>query len=230
MTLDTNVLQSNDVDETKGVVQEHGSKGRVVLAPIQGSVERAALRLELDLTRGDGVLVLGDLRIAAEQQSSAGHHEAAHRLWAIVHTAAARIGHDYLVARSIAMGDGSLLKLRTEARAEHKAASRATAAQPDSRPSPSATPRGVSYDYVSLAADCDSGMTQRETATKWDCSTTTVSRAVRYVATLNSLLETSPQLKEMIHSGKSVNDLASEFEVETKVMRWIVSNYWDRRN
>lgn len=202
---------------------ESGSAGLVVLAPIEGSIERAALRLELELSRADGVLVLGDLRAAAEGQSQAGHHEAAHRLWAFVHTAASRVGLDALVARAIAMGDGALLKLRADARINRRRSS-SNPTHKEQR-----AQRGVSYDYLSLAADCESGMTQRETAAKWDCSTTTVSRAVRYVAARAALLESSPDLKSQIHAGKSVNELSAKYDLETKVMRWIVSDYWDRR-
>lgn len=194
--------------------------GTVLLVPIDGSVERTPVSVELDLTRADGVLVLGDLRRAAESHHSAGDFEVAHRLWTVVREAADRLDHEALVARSVAMGDGALLEIQ----AAHRSASRSSQMSGSG-----GGRRGVTYDYVSLAADRESGMTQRETASKWECSPATVSRAVRYVAVRDELLASSPEIINKIHLGKSVDELAGEYVVETKIMRWVVSSYWDRR-
>lgn len=199
---------------------ESSRTGTILLVPIEGSVERTAVSVELDLTRTDGVLVLGDLRRAAESHHSAGDFEVAHRLWTVVREAAGRLDHDALVTRSTAMGDGALLEIQ---------AARKSASRSNERSGSGGGRRGVTYDYVSLAADRDSGMTQRETASKWECSPATVSRAVRYVAIRDELLATSPEVMNKIHVGHSVDELAGEYVVETKVMRWIVSSYWDRR-
>lgn len=194
-------------------------RGQLRLVPIDGSVDRTPVALEIDLDRDDGVLILGDLRCAAETQHELGNFEAAHRLWAVVGEAAGRIGHDALVARSIAMGDGALAELRMSSTMPRSGSGR----------NASGGRRGVSYDYVSLAADRTGGLTLRETAAKWGCSQGTVSRAVSYVAIGKELVAASPELAGKIHSGASVNDLAASYEIETKVMRWIVSDYWDRR-
>ncbi len=201
--------------------KKSGARGRVVLSPIEGSIERIPLSIELDLTRDDGVLVLGDLRRAAEFYHQNSSFEVAYRLWAVVKQAASRLDHDPLVARSVAMGDGALQQLRRIGGSRE--ANLAEAGQPPSGR------RGVSYDYVSLASDCAAGLTQRETATKWECSPGTVSRAVRYVAIREELMESCPEVARQIHVGTAVNDLATQHGIETKVMRWIVSDYWDRR-
>ena len=36
-------------------------------------------------------------------------------------------------------------------------------------------------------------------------------------------------LERLIHGGTAVDELAERFDLSTKVMRWIVSDYWDRR-
>ncbi len=194
------------------------ARGRLSLAPIEGSMYRSAITVDLDLTRSDGVLVLGDLRRAAESSHKDRNFEAAHRLWSVVAEAAGRIDHQQLVTRSLAMSDGALLELKGSGRTGGSK----RAGSKDRR-------RGVSYDYVSLAADRASGLTQRETASKWGCSQATVSRAVNYVTVRDELVEGSPDVTGHIHGGMSVDDLALSYDVETKIMRWVVSDYWDRR-
>lgn len=194
------------------------ARGQISLAPIDGSQYRGAITVRLDLTRSDGVLVLGDLRLAAEEHQKDRHFEAAHRLWRIIAEAAGRIDNQALVTRSLAMGDGALLELKGSGRT---GGSKRQGSQ-DRR-------RGVSYDYVSLAADRASGLTQRETASNWGCSQATVSRAVSYVTVRDELLDGSPDVTGQIHGGMSVDDLALAYDVETKIMRWIVSDFWDRR-
>lgn len=194
-----------------------GTTGRVVLQPIKGSVERTPVAVELDLTREDGVLILGDLRRAAELHFNDSEFEVAHRLWTVLIDVAGRLNFDALLARSIAMADGALLELRSAAKEQ-----RMKAGEADGR-------RGASYDYVSLAADCATGMTQRETAARWGCSPATVSRAVRYVNQRDEAMASASGLGREIHEGISVDELAERHGIEPKIMRWIVSDFWDRR-
>ncbi len=214
----TDSAMATESPEVNPSTTDSPARGRVSLAPIEGSLYRSPISVDLDLSRSDGVLVLGDLRLAAEQHHKDRKFEAAHRLWRVVADAAGRIDHQSLVARSTAMGDGALLELKGSGRT---GGSKRAGTQ-DRR-------RGVNYDYVSLAADRASGLTQRETASKWDCSQATVSRAVSYVSIRDELIDGSPDVIGHVHGGMSVDDLALAYDVETKVMRWIVSDYWDRR-
>ncbi len=52
---------------------------------------------------------------------------------------------------------------------------------------------------------------------------------MNYVTIRDELVDGSPDVTSHLHGGMSVDDLALAYDVETKVMRWIVSDYWDRR-
>lgn len=222
-----------------------GAMGSVHLEPIEGSVDRSTITVELALQRDDGVLVLGDLRLGAVKAEADGRYEAAHRLWSTVIEAAKRLNDDDLTTAATAKADGVRLQLldRDGARGadgrrikDDTGERRRTSdfgATDAAGGTDLATPeierrRGVSYDYQSLADDRASGLTQVVVAERWGCSVGTVARAERYVRERDALGEVADYEPD-IHSGTSVAVMAERYEVSTKVMRWIVSDYWDRR-
>ncbi len=197
--------------------------GRVHLAPIEGSVDDAVIPVDLDLTRADGVLILGDLRLAAQQCSDEGRFEAAHRLWTVVREAARRAGDNPLITTAIAKAEVALAQVGSDESSQRDQRRRASDARKVDRR------KGVSYDYFALAHDRADGMTQSGVAEKWDCSPGTVARAVSYVQQRADAIDARPELLIDIHRGDAVAVLADRYQVPTKVMRWIVSDYWDRR-
>lgn len=203
---------------------DHRRVGSVTLQPLDDSVETEGIELEIELAREDGVLVLGDLRRAAEAATDRAHFEAAHRLWHFVREAARRAGDNGLVVRAIDEGERALF-------GAHEASGTDSGATPRRRAADRSTDRRkrASYDYWALAADVDSGMTKSAVAHKWRCATGTVSRAVSYIEQRNDLVLERPEVLDEIRRGDDVATLVDRHGVPTKVMRWIVSDYWDRR-
>ncbi len=204
--------------------------GTLHLEPISGSIDRRSLAFEIELTRDDGVLVLGDIRLGAERAAEEEAFEIAHRIWTIVAEAANRVDNDTLGAKALAMADGALVQARDERALLAKSIDQSRAADPGRGRRPSGANRGVSYDYDELAADRAAGVSQAETARAHGCSPGTVARAVRYVAARDELLAlTDKNLTQDIRDGLPVAELAARYETVPKVMRWVVSDFWDRR-
>lgn len=216
---------STEEDES---VASPARTGLLHLESIEGSIDRRSLDYEIELGREDGVLVLGDVRRCAEKATEADEHEIAHRIWTVVAEAALRVDNEPLLTRALAMADGALVQVRDNRElAKSVDVSRVNDPGPGQRPTSSS--RGVSYDYDRLAADRAAGFSQAEAARRHDCSPGTVARAVRYVAARDKLLEVSPDVVEDIQQGLPVAELAANYKTEPKVMRWIVSDFWDRR-
>lgn len=202
--------------------------GMLHLDSIEGSIDRRSVDYEIALTRDDGVLILGDVRRCAEKATAANEHEVAHRIWTVLAEAAVRVENDALLTRALAMVDGALVQARdNKDLAKSIDTSRVNDPGPGQRQVSSS--RGVAYDYDRLAADRASGLSQAETARVHDCSPGTVARAVRYVAARDLLLDKSPAVVDDIRQGLPVAELAANYKTEPKVMRWIVSDFWDRR-
>lgn len=184
------------------------------LAPIEGSIDRRTLDVDVDLTTDSGVLVLGDLRRAGEKATRAEHHEAAHRIWTVLVEAARRVGNVPLEALAVSRSD-----------AARHAAKQAGRGSGPSTPAKST----YAYDYDALAADRRDGTSQAEVAKRWGCSPGTVARAVRYVNHRDDLLAERPELLRELESDATVAELAARYDTPTKIMRWIVSTSLDRR-
>ncbi len=224
--LQSDPAASTDVaDESVG---DPVSTGMLHLESIEGSIDRRSLDYEIELTRTDGVLVLGDVRRCAEKATASDEHEIAHRIWTVLAEAALRVDNEPLLTRALAMADGALVQARDNSDlAKSIDTSRVNDPGPGQRPTSSS--RGVSYDYDRLAADRAAGFSQAETARRHDCSPGTVARAVRYVAIRDALLDESPSVLDDIRQGLPVAELAAKYKTEPKVMRWVVSDFWDRR-
>ncbi len=184
------------------------------LAPIEGSVDRRTLDVDVDLTTDTGVLVLGDLRRAGEEATRSDHHEVAHRIWTVLIEAARRVGNVPLEALAVSRAD--------VARHEAKKTGPGKTPKPPSKST-------YAYDYDALAADRLEGASQSEVAKAWGCSPGTVARAVRYVNHRDELLAERPELLRELEGDATVAELASRYDTPTKIMRWIVSTSLDRR-
>ncbi len=184
--------------------------GVIHLSPVQNSVDRSPIAVAVRLSGDDGKLRFGDLRAAAVALDERGEHEAAHRLWILVGTAAFKAGDLVLATKADERADRS------------RGLARGAGA-------PSAG-RLAKYDYDALVNDRASGMSIAETAKRWGCSPTTVKRASQYVEVRNLMLQDRPGLIRDIESGSDVSDLAKRYDVEPKIMRWIVVSHFDRRS
>lgn len=206
------------------VERDRGALGTVVLQPLDDSIETEGIELEIELAREDGVLVLGDLRRAALAATERDHFEAAHRLWHFVREAARRAGDNGLVVTAIDQGERALFGAQEAAGGASEPTQRRRAAdrRHDRR-------KRASYDYWALAADVEGGMTKSAVAHKWRCATGTVSRAVSYVAQRNELVDAHPEVLDEISRGDELAELVDRYGLPSKVMRWVVSDYWDRR-
>ncbi len=202
------------------------NSGVLHLESIEGSIDRRSLDYEIELDREDGVLTLGDVRRCAERASDANEHEIAHRIWTVVAEAAMRVENDALMTRALAMIDGELVQARDN-RDLAKSIDTSRVNDPGPGQRPETASRGVSYDYDRLAADRAAGFSQAETARRHECSPGTVARAVRYVAARDKLLAESPEVVDDIRQGLPVAELAANYKVVPKVMRWVVSDFWD---
>ena len=201
--------QSNDQPTVRG-------KGRLLLQPIAGSVDRSTLELEIDLHHNASQLTVGDLVRSAEKLTAENNFEPAYRLWTVVQTAADRAHYTDLATHALAQADGA------QNRAQFI---KATERRTDSHADRSTT----KYDYEGLFADVTGGMTKTATARKWGCSPSTVQRAVDYVTERNELLDQSPEVLDQIMAGVDLKTLSGRYDVSTKVLRWMVNTDHERR-
>lgn len=191
------------------IVDGHDAAGTIRLAPLHESLTSDVIVVEIGLSGADAGLRFGDLRCAALELERRAEYEAAHRLWTVLGTEAFRLGDLVLAAA-----------------ADERAEVALSLAIIASRPlGPTAK-----YDYEALATDRDDGLSIADTAKRWSCSPTTVKRAVKYVEVRDAALEANPRLVADIDRGDDVSDLAERYEIEKKVMRWIVISHFDRRS
>lgn len=193
------------ISESRGTMPT----GMIRLDPVGGSLSTSSIDVVIDLSDPDGQLRFGDLRKAASKLDKAGEYESAHRLWRVVGTAAHKLG-DVVVAN------------QADRRAE-RSLGRAIVAKTKT------VGRPAKFDYDVLAQDHAGGLSLAETARRHGCSITTIKRAIHYVRQRDQLLETAPKLVSEISSGTDVSELSQKYNVEPKVMRWIVVSYFDRR-
>lgn len=187
------------------------TRGRLKLQPVDGSIDKSALDVEIDLGREDGVLTVGDLRAAAEIYGMHGHHEVAHRLWA----AASEAVHD--------LDDAAVAKLMRE-RSESNLALAGDEVSENFRRS------GVKNDYQKIASDRRSGISASDVALTNSCSPTTVNRAVEFVETWEQLQEDYPRFSERLSPAANPEELSDHYGIDVNVMRWIVAVSFDRRS
>ncbi|MEZ5341549.1 MAG: hypothetical protein R2706_08875 [Acidimicrobiales bacterium] len=179
------------------------------MGPVQNSLVRDTITVEIPVAAPDGRLCFGDLRSAASTLDARGEFEAAHRLWIVVGTAAFKHGDLVLATKADERAERSLGLARGS---EIKSAG-----------------RSAYYDYDALVNDRAAGLSIADTAKRWSCSPTTVKRASQYVEVRDAMLAEKPGLIEDIEKGTDVSELAQTYDVEAKIMRWIVVSHFDRR-
>lgn len=187
------------------------TRGRLHLRPVAESLDDTDFSIEIEMGREDGVLTFGDLRRAAQKYGAHGHHEIAHRIWLGLVTAAAELP------------DASGLLEQVEERA-HAAILRA-----GSDVSEKFRQSGVKFDYRKIADERLSGMSVADVALVNGCSSSTVARAVEFVAEHDALLERHPNFFQQLTAHANPDELAAAYGVEAKIMRWIVATNFDRR-
>lgn len=187
------------------------TRGRLKLQPVDGSIDKSALDIEIDLVRSDGVLTVGDLRKAAEIYGMHGHHEVAHRLWAAAGQAVAEL-------------DDSSVAKRMQDRAESNLSFAGNEVSENFRRS------GVKHDYQKIAGERGSGISASDVALTNNCSTSTVSRAVEFVETWDQLQLDHPDFAERLSPAANPEELADHYDIDVNVMRWIVAISFDRRD
>ncbi|MFT7598992.1 MAG: hypothetical protein ACI8TP_001917 [Acidimicrobiales bacterium] len=186
------------------------TRGRLNLPPIDGSIRREAMPVEIDLVRGDGTLTVGDLRVAAETFEAHCHHEVAHRLWTAVGLAAADIDAEALFDEATERAGTAIGRVGAEA---------------DDRFRQS----GVKFDYLAIATQRDEGATATDVALQNGCSISTVARAVGYAAERTRLLEDHPDFLRRLVAESDPEPLALHYGIDLKIMRWIVATGFNRR-
>lgn len=186
-------------------------RGRLRLQPLDDSVDRSVLDIEIDLHAAEDVLTLGDLKVAAREHAIEGLHEHAFRLWSAVLVMAERKRFPGLITAARANAETCLQR----------------AAGDDRRAE--VPPKAKRYDYDVIAADIDAGMTRAEVAAKHGCAASTVARAVEYVTTRDELLDESPELFNQLMVGVDVQEVARRYDVSPKILRWLVRTEYDRR-
>ena len=191
-------------------------RGRVRLAPIEGSTTTETYEVDLELSRADARLTVGDLRRAALAHED--RPEYAHRLWAAVAVAAASVDAPALErfarARVCACvsGQGSSLDgSSVDGIAENFRRS------------------NVRYDYLAIAADRALGCSAAQTAATHGCSMSTVGRAVEFAAQRDDLLGRDPDFANRIDPAADPAVSAVALGVDVNVMRWILGIRLDRR-
>ncbi len=191
------------------IVDGQDAAGTIQLAPLASSLTTDIIVVEIGLSGSDAALRFGDLRCAALELERRAEFEAAHRLWTVLGTEAFRLG-DLVFATG------------ADERAEAALALATVASRFDGRT--------AKYDYDALVTDRVEGLSVADTAKRWSCSPTTVKRAVKYVEVRDAALAANPQLVTDIERGDDVSDLAERYDIETKVMRWMVVSHFDRRS
>ncbi len=180
------------------------------------------LEIELELSRPDARLTLGDIRRAAVAHVEAELHEEAHRLWAALALAAASV-------------DAPALEDFARQRVTDAHASRgAVSASPQiDQVTESFRRSNVRFDYLAIAKDRTSGSSAGQTATLHGCSVSTVARALEFVAQREDLLARHPEFPTEVTGGLTLETdpaiLAAEYGVDPPVMRWILAIRHDRR-
>lgn len=191
-------------------------RGRVRLAPIEGSTTTETYEVDFELSRADARLTVGDLRRAALAHED--RPEYAHRLWAAVAVAAASVDAPVLerFARervcACVSGQGSALD-----------SSSVDGISENFRRS------NVRYDYLAIAADRALGCSAAQTAATHGCSISTVGRAVEFAAQRDDLLGRDPDFANRIDPAADPAVSAVALGVDVNVMRWILGIRLDRR-
>lgn len=194
-------------------------RGRLRLEPIPGSVDRSTHVVDIALHHDPHRLALGDLRRAAEQLMADTEFEKAYRLWMMVVTAAERVDQSALAAVARAQADG----------AQHRA--KFLAAASERRKATAVVDRSsTKYDYEALAAAVADGVSKTAAARRFGCSPSTIQRAVDYVNQRDDLLEESPEVLDQLMAGIDLQTVAERYDVSPRVLRWMVSNDFDRRS
>ncbi len=197
-------------------------RGRVRLVPIEGSLLAETIEIELELSRPDARLTLGDIRRAAIAHGDADRQEEAHRLWAALALAAASV-------------DAPALEDFARQRVTDCLASKETvSASPQiDQVAESFRRSNVRFDYLAIAQDRTSGSSAGQTATLHGCSVSTVARALEFVAQRDDLLARHPEFPSELTGGLTLDtdpaDLAAEYGVDPPVMRWMLAMRHDRR-
>lgn len=186
------------------------TRGRLKLQPLEGSIDKSALDVEIDLARDDGALTVGDLRTAAEVYGVHGHHEVAHRLWNALTEAVGTLD-DEAVAEQMRLRAASALALASDEISENFRRS------------------GVKNDYQKIANERRSGVSASDVALMNGCSPTTVGRAVEFVEAWEQLQEDHPDFLSRLTPAANPQDLSDHYGIDVNVMRWVVAISFDRR-
>lgn len=186
------------------------SRGRIRLEPGPDSAVPGALHVELELSRQDGQLTIGDLRHAAEQLEDAGRYESASRVWAIAGMAAGE-------------ADDYELWQHFENRAVEATAEAARIIADLKR-------RGSSrYNYRAIATERAAGDSPSVVAHRHGCSTSTVRRAVEFVERADELMAEQPDLADMLAEGIDVSRLAIDVGASVALLRWMAAQELEQR-
>lgn len=185
-------------------------QGRLRLRPLLASRCRKVLEVDVDLDRADGQLTIGDLRRAAERLEDMGRYESAHRMWTAVGAA-------------VRETDDDALERYADDRAADAIERAAQTVTDMFRQS------GVRYDYTAIASDRADGETAAAVAATHGCSTSTVRRAVEWVATRDELLAANRNLGSALVEGADPERLARFFDADPNLIRWMLASRFDRR-
>ncbi|MDA3038766.1 MAG: hypothetical protein O3C27_04395 [Actinomycetota bacterium] len=188
------------------------------LVPIEGSTLAETIEIELELSRPDARLTLGDIRRAAIAHADGELHEEAHRLWAALALAAASVDAPALE---------DLARQRVADCLASASLSPSLAPQVD-QVAESFRRCNVRFDYLAIAKDRAGGRSAGETAALHGCSVSTVARALEFVAQRNELLA-RVEMSEVLSVESDPVLLAAEYGVDVPVMRWILAMRHDRR-
>jgi hypothetical protein len=204
-------------------------RGRVRLGPIEGSTTAETYEVDLELSRSDERLTLGDLRRAALAHENL--PEYAHRLWAAVAVAAAsvdapaleRLARERVCAWVSGGGvDGGTVDGGTVDGSTVDGGRVDDIAENFRR-------SNVRYDYLAIAADRALGRSAAQTAATHGCSISTVGRAVEFVAQRDDLLGRDPAFASRIDLAADPAVSAVALGIDDNVMRWILGLRLDRR-
>ncbi len=181
------------------------------LQPLAASRCKAPLEVEIDLSRPDGQLTIGDLRRAAERLEAMGRNESAHRMW---------------TSMGIAAGEADDLELwdYADQRANDAIERAATGITDLYRSS------GVKSDYDAIAASRAAGESVHDVALAHGCSPSTVRRAVSFVERREALLARHRDLSAALVEGADADLLAAHLGEDPKLLRWMRASRFDRRS